>query len=393
MGAALGADGPPQSYDELTRTGELAFSRNNYGQAEKCFLGALKEAERFGPSDIRVAVACKNLASYYEVRGIFARSEPYLERELRVREKVLGGEHLQVIQCVGKVIRFYLGRDNKQKAERLTTLLVAYADKVIKEQQSLDSHFTDLSKFYSRHAEYGEVQKQLTKVRELASKVRADDHLELAAMLDGIATMYKEKSRFPVAEQMYKKALVLREKSLAPDHQALAISYEHLASLYQAQGRIDLAQPLFRQSLDVTSKSLELKRPEAYQRVEALAKSYLESGQTDQAELLYKQALTLLKENTPSRTRDIASASMSLGSLYNKQGRYSEAGSLFKTALSLTENLNGPQSAALIPILDSYAEALEKCNGASEAAKIRSRANSIKGAATACKPLDPAKDF
>lgn len=383
----------PQSYDELTRTGEIAFGKNNYGQAEKCFIAALKEAEKFGPQDKRVATACKNLASYYEVRSAFPKAEMYLERELRVKEKCLGGEHPQVIQSVGKLIRFYLARDNKAKAERLSALLLSYADKVGKEQQSVDSHFSELNKFCSRHAEYSEVQKQLTKVREAAVKVRADDYLELAAMLDSIAIGYKEKNRFELAEQMFKKALALREKTLSPDHQALAFSYEHLAELYKAQGKNDLAQPLFRQALDVTSKSLQLKRPESYSRLDALARSYVESGRIDQAETLYQQAITILKEATPPKHRDIGNASLSLALLYSKQGRFSEAKDLYKGALTICESLNGPQSAALIPILDSYAEALDKCNNQSEASKMRNRANAIRGAATACNPRDSASDF
>lgn len=391
--AAESPPAPPQSYDELTRTGEIAFGKNNYGQAEKCFLGALKEAEKFGPHDRRVSVACKNLAAYYEVRSNFAKAEAYFERELRVKEKHLGAEHPQVIQSVGKLIRFYLARDNKAKAERLTSLLVAYSDRVVKEQNSVDAHFNELNKYYARHTEYGEVQKHLARVRESGSKVRADDYLELSAMMDSIAVMYKDKNKFDLAEQMFKKSLVLKEKTLAPDHQALAFSYEHLADLYKTQGRNELAQPLYRQALDVTSKSLQLKRPEAYSRLDSLARSYVESGQIDQAETLYKQALTVLRESSPPRHRDIGAASMSLGLLYSKQGRFAEAKDLFKTAMNVTESMNGPQSAALIPVLESYAESLEKLNNTSEAAKIRTRAKSIKGAATACKPLDPASDF
>ncbi|MBY0549039.1 MAG: tetratricopeptide repeat protein [Candidatus Obscuribacterales bacterium] len=394
--AVIAAESPsalPQSYDELTRTGEIAFGKNNYGQAEKCFLAALREAEKFGPQDKRVAHACKNLAAYYEVRSCFPKAEAYFERELRVKEKQLGAEHPQVIQSVGKLVRFYLSRDNKTKADRLTSLLVAYSDRVVKEQNSVDGHFNELNKFYAHHPEYAEVQKQLVRVREAGSKVRADDHLELAAMLDSIAVIYKERSKFELSEQLFKKSLVLREKTLASDHQALAFSYEHLADLYKAQGRNELAQPLYRQALEVTSKSLQLKRPESYSRLDSLAHSYVESGRIDQAETLYRQALTLLKESTQPRHREIGSASMSLGLLYCKQGRYAEAKDLFKTAMTVTESMHGPQSAALIPVLDSYAEALEKCNSTSEATKIRNRANLIKGAATACKPLDPASDF
>lgn len=132
---------------------------------------------------------------------------------------------------------------------------------------------------------------------------------------------------------------------------------------------------------------------DGFARVDALARSYADLGKADQAEALYAQALVALRASNPPRNKDIASASMALGTLYAKRGKYSQASGLFKTALNLLEGMSGPQSSTLIPILDSYADSLEKCNNLAEAAKIRSRANLIKGAATACKPSDPAKDF
>lgn len=386
----------PGSFESFRDAGEKAFAQNNYGQAEKNFISALKALETAGlpNSDLRWAQAYKNLASLYDVRSQFPKCELYLERELRAREKALGSEHPQVIAAVGKLCRFYLQHNNQAKADRLSGLLLNYGERIQKTEQQVDTHFAELHKYFSTHSEFAETEKKLKSARESADKIRADDHLELAASLDSIATIYKERSKYQLAENLYKRSLELREKTLAPGHQALAFAYENLGSLYQTQGKQQLAQPFFQKSLEITNKSLDFKRPEVFGRLDSLARTYISLGQNSQAETLYKQALTLIKDNCGARHRDYGAASNSLATLYIKQGRYSEAEPLLKTAVSICEGINGPYSISLVPLLDAYAESLEKCSKGSEAAKVKHRANSIRGNSSACNSTgETAADF
>lgn len=373
-------------FESLRAEGEKALSQNNYGVAERSFQAALKvcESEKAPLSDSRWAQTYKNLANLYEIRGQFPKAEFYLEKELRSREKALGAEDPLVISLVGKLTRFYISHNTPAKADRLTGLLLAYGERIMKKEKELDVHFNELNKFFASHSEYSQTVKKLKDLKESAEKIRADDHLELAASLDSIGALYKEKNKFELAESCYKRAIDLREKALSPGHMALAFGYEHLASLYMASGKNQLAQPLLKQSLDITSKNLDFKRPEVFSRVDSLAKTYITLGQLNEAETLYKQALSLIKENCGAYHKDIGAASSSLASLYLKQARYSEAAPLLKSALAISEGQYGPQSAQLIPILDQYAEALEKGSKTGEAARIRQRANSIRGNASAC---------
>jgi tetratricopeptide (TPR) repeat protein len=389
------AEAPSPAFEAYRQAGEKAFAQNSYALAEKNFLSALKlaESEKFPAEDPRWATAYKNLASLYDVRSQFPKSELFLEKELRAREKALGSEHPQVIASVARLCRFYMLHGNAAKADRLSGLLLGYSERVLKDEQKLDGHFSELDKFFAAHREYGEIGKKFQSLKESADKVRADDHLELASNLDSVAAAYKERSKFACAEKLYRLSLSLREKALVPGHLALAFGYENLGNLYQAQGKNELAAPLFQQALEVTSKTLDFKRPEVYSRLDNLARSYISIGQNSEAESLYKRALSLIKDNCGARHRDYGSASFALASLYMKQGRFAEAEPLLKTALSISEGINGPQSASLIPVLDAYAGALEKTSKSSEATRIRHRANTIRGSAAACDTTTQAASF
>jgi hypothetical protein len=374
------------SFESLRDTGEKAFAQNNYGLAEKNFIAALKlaESQTFPATDPRWAQAYKNLAALYDVRSQFPKCEYYLEKELRAKEKALGSENPAVVASVGKLCKFYLQHNNNVKADRLSGLLMNFADRISKSEQQLESHFNELQKFYAAHSEYAEAEKKLKAARESSEKIRADDHLELAASIDAIAELYKERNKYPLAEQMYKRSLDLREKTLAPGHQALAFAYENLGNLYVAQGKQQQAQPYLEKSLEITNKSADFKRPEAFSRLDSLAKTCINQGKNGEAESLYKQALTLIKDNNGLNSKDYGAASYALASLYIRRGRYSEAEPLLKTAVKITEGMNGPSSAQLVPVLDAYADTLEKSGKGSEAAKVKHRANAIRGNASAC---------
>ncbi|MEE8199620.1 MAG: tetratricopeptide repeat protein [Candidatus Acidoferrales bacterium] len=70
-----------------------AYQQADYAEAEKLFLAALKEAEKFGEQDPRFAASLNNLAELYRTLGKYAQAEPLYERALAIAEKALGPEH------------------------------------------------------------------------------------------------------------------------------------------------------------------------------------------------------------------------------------------------------------------------------------------------------------
>lgn len=381
----------PESWKALQQEGDTALSVNNYGLADRSLNQALPEAEAFGPGDMRLAQTLHSLATLYSTRGSFTKAEPLYERELRVKEKALGPEHPEVVACVGKLAQFYLNHDSPAKAERLTNLLLTFADRKVKEQDGLKTNFGKLDQVYVKSADYSEARTILQKLEETTQRANATQGLELATTLDSLGHLYKDRRRFDLAEKMYKRAFSFREHTLPPGHLALAYSYENLANLYVAQGKNAEAEPYFKQSLEVTEKTLQPGRPELYRRLDELAQAHLSMGQTAEAVSLYQRALKVM-ENAKGGNPDVGKASFSLGMLYIKEGHYGQAEPLLKRALQISESTNGPQHASVAPILDGYAEALEKMNKTGEAAKMRARAKVIRGT-TVVQKTDLGSDF
>src|SRR5262245_15349938 len=57
------------SWEAYQRAGETAYSRGRYGEAERMFLAAVREARRFGPQDSRLDISLHKLALLRVIRS------------------------------------------------------------------------------------------------------------------------------------------------------------------------------------------------------------------------------------------------------------------------------------------------------------------------------------
>ena len=67
--------------------GVEAHQRGHYAKAEKLFLATLKEAEKFGPEDPRLATSLNVLATLYRDQGKYGEVEPLYRRALAIRDQ------------------------------------------------------------------------------------------------------------------------------------------------------------------------------------------------------------------------------------------------------------------------------------------------------------------
>ncbi len=84
------APGQGGQWESYITAGQQAYQQADYAEAEKQFEAALKEAEAFGPDDVRLATSLDNLATIYRAQGKFGKAEPLAKRALAIVEKALG---------------------------------------------------------------------------------------------------------------------------------------------------------------------------------------------------------------------------------------------------------------------------------------------------------------
>ncbi len=101
-----------------------------------------------------------------------------------------------------------------------------------------------MSESWTKYAEKGAAAFQAGDFPEAEKMMRAalleaesaSDPLTLAILLDNLAEVFFEQSRFSDAEPLYVRALKLREDNLIPGHEDIVSSLNNLSALYFFMG-------------------------------------------------------------------------------------------------------------------------------------------------------------
>ena len=106
-----------------------AYQQGRTKDAERAFLAALKEAERFGPADPRLATSLNNLGVLYKTQGKYEEAESFYKRSLSIDEKALGAEHPDVATDLNNLALLYKIQGRFAEAEPLLKRSIAINDK------------------------------------------------------------------------------------------------------------------------------------------------------------------------------------------------------------------------------------------------------------------------
>jgi len=193
----LHADTQETQWKKHMDAADEAYRQGHYGDAEKSIKAALKEAERFGPQDLRLGTTLNNLASLYEAQGKYAEAEPLDKRALAIEEKALGPEDPYVA---------IIGLNN-------------------------------LAELYHQQGKYAEAEPLHKRSLSILEKALGPEHPIMAKSLNNLGLVYTAQGKYAEAEPLYKRSLAIREKTLGPEHPSVASALENYAVLLRKTNR------------------------------------------------------------------------------------------------------------------------------------------------------------
>lgn len=352
---------------DLQRKGTEALDSNRYWIAEPMLKQAVMESEKLGFNHPYLAKSLGELGRYYTVRGRFAEAEPFLERELAVKETMLDKDGGQTIESMGSLIKFYLAYGTESKADPLGADVLAFVEGKAREPREMAQTKSNQVKGAPLVGWLGS-----------AAPNERNPIIEWAITCDSIAAAYKYKGKYDMAEKLYKAALDLKARVLGEGHLSLAGSYDSLGILCMERGEYKDAESYFRDALTTTQKTLTPDYPEVYARLDRLAKCLIKEKKYAEAESLYKESLGFWKSG-PSKGGDEARAVFALGCLNLEQHKYSAAAPYFRRSLAMAEKFSGRSSLVLYPHLQNYAYCLYHLGSRGECSRLRARADAIAG--------------
>jgi len=357
-----------KNWVQLQKDGTDNLDANKYWLAEPLLHRALAKAETFGNADLRLAKSLGEVGRLYTIRGRFADAEPYLERELSVKQLALGKSTGNAIPAMVSLIQFYLAHGTESKALPLTKEVLSFVE------GKLDEPMPEIPVKikYEKHT-------PLEAGVATADPVMINPLIEWAIACDSLGNSYLARRDYALADRLFKAALDLKATVLGKGHLSLANSYDSLGTVCMARKENKDAESYYRDALATTERTLDPESPQIYSRMDKLAKCLIQSGKYKQAEDIYLKAHHDFWKTEPSKGGDEARVLYALGCLYLTEKKYASAAPVFHQALLMAERINGPYSIGLVPYLEQYAYTLYYLGRRAETDNLRARANSISG--------------
>jgi tetratricopeptide (TPR) repeat protein len=146
-----------------------AYQQGRHAEAEQMLLGALREAERFGPQDFRLAVSCNNLAELYRAQGKYGEAEQLYKRSLAIFENTQGPEHPSVAMSLNNLALLCQMQHRHAEAAVLLQRIIALAEKTLGLEhpavaENLENYAAVLRRM-NRQAEAAEIEFRAQEIR------------------------------------------------------------------------------------------------------------------------------------------------------------------------------------------------------------------------------------
>lgn len=206
------------AWKRYTEAGLSEYQQGRYAEAEPMLLAALREAERFGSLDLRLAVSCNNLAELYRAQDNYTEAERLYKRSLAIFEKTLDPDH-----------------------------------------PSIAMSLNNLALLYQAHGKYAEAEPLYRRSLAIFEKTLGPEHSEVIQSLHNLALAYRLLDKYAEAEALLRRAIAIGEKALGAEHPTVATSLENYAALLRKTNREAEAASMESRAQAIRSKRAQKK--------------------------------------------------------------------------------------------------------------------------------------
>ncbi|WP_188262670.1 FxSxx-COOH system tetratricopeptide repeat protein [Azospirillum tabaci] len=308
------------------------------------FTRSLKIRENvLGPDHLLTALGLNNLAGLYRDLGRLDEAVPLLARVLKIREKALGPDHPDTANGLNNLATLYRDLEQLDEAVPLMARALKIREKFFgSDHNEIALGLNNLAGLYRDQRKLDEAAALFVRALKIREKALGPDHPDTATSLNNLGTLYYEQGQLDDAAPLLARALTIREKVLGPDHPNTATSLMSLAGVYRAKGQRDEAVPLLARAVVIRDAKLGPDHSSTAASLDSLGSLYLEHGRLDEAAPLLARAVVIREKALGPDHPDTATSLNNLGTLYYEQGQLDDAAPLLARALTIREMVLGP---------------------------------------------------
>jgi tetratricopeptide (TPR) repeat protein/CHAT domain-containing protein len=278
------------------------------------------------------------------------------ERVLRIRENVLGKEHLEVAQALQNIAILYDRAGELRRAEEFHLQSLKILEKIGPNHPTTASTLEGLARVYRQTGRQSLALPLLQRSLKINEDRFGPQHLTTSRTLNNLAVLHDSMQNFKLAESLYLRVVSIRERLSGPEDPGIATPLLNLGSVCVSQNRLTEAEVHYKRALAIVEKHIGPESRETAELLLSLGRLRVRTRQFDSAEPLLVRSLQIMNGLRGTDHPDTVSVLGALAKLYSDQGRHSDAGPLHERVVRICEEKLVPEHPYTFDALVNFAE-------------------------------------
>ena len=345
-----------------------AYACNNLGYQDKALEYFQKDLrireEVLGPDHPDTAKTYNNIGSVYGDMGDYGKALEYFQKDLRISEKLLGPNHPSTAGTYCSIGEVYRAMGDYDKAlEYLQKALKINEEVPELNHPSTAAMYNNIGLVYIAMGNYDKALEYLQKALRIGEEVMGPDHPNTATIYNNIGGIYEDMGDNGKALEYYQKALKIREETLGRDHSLTALTYNNIGLVYKDMGDYGKALEYYQNDLRISEKVHGPDHPDIATTYNNIGGVYRAMGDYGRALEYYQKALKICEEVLGQDHPSTATTYNNIGLLAVDTGDYQKSVNHLFKAFRVYESVFGENhpntqtiSGNLRGVLNSYSE-------------------------------------
>jgi tetratricopeptide (TPR) repeat protein len=329
----------PEVADGLMTLAGLTFAADP-DAARSLYEQAIDTYEKtVGPNHIRIAGALAASAFTLALTGRGEEALPLMERVLAIDEKALSPE------TPGEYATLAILAERALTLEGLRPLLereIEIRERVLgAEHPTIAPCLRAIGLFHQIEGDYREARRVMERSLEITEHEKGPDSPDLFPGLLFLAGLCHETGDYARARELMERCLALSEKVLGPEDHWTGMSLLNLGSLLVETGEYEEAEPLLERALEIYEPLGGVVESNTGMTLLALARVRYETGNLDQAQGMAERAISIVERSGAGQDFNLKRALFVLGKIQLARGEVSGAESSMRRALEVEKTVLG----------------------------------------------------
>ena len=278
---------------------DLAMAQRHlgaYAKAESLYNESISLLRNDPQSRRQLAMALSNKATMYRDIGRYEQSTRAFEESFAIAKTLAKDDPALVVILMGMAAERSMNGDLKKAEHYLKEALRIREREVGPDQLDISEVLNNLGVVQLQRKEYADAESSLKRALVIMETHGGIGHPDVAVVLNNLGKLYYQRKQYDIAESVLTGALSIRRKTLPAENLSTADNLLSLSQVLISSNRYAEAQTLLEEAVSIRNRARGDANPEGLLTLEAYALTLRANGYTNEANAVQARAKSMRAE-------------------------------------------------------------------------------------------------